>query len=262
MTNGAVGMAYDVAGEGERAVVFIHGHPFNRSMWSAQMQVAAGMGWRALAPDLRGYGETPPTSGDAALATFAGDIVALLDEVGQRRAVFVGLSMGGQVAMEMVRSFPERVEALILAATFPRAEDEAGKRLRYDTADRIHAEGMQAYAEEVLPRMLSAHTIRNQPGIADQVLKMMRASSPAGAAAALRGRAVRPAYQDALAGATVPALIVVGEDDAFTTRADAEEMHALLRGSKLVWMEKTGHMPNLEQSEHFNTEMAAFLRAL
>jgi pimeloyl-ACP methyl ester carboxylesterase len=62
-----------------------------------------------------------------------------------------------------------------------------------------------------------------------------------------------------LATLEVPALIVVGDEDAFTTRADAERMHTLLRHSELVWMEGIGHMPNLEREVEFNGAMERLL---
>jgi pimeloyl-ACP methyl ester carboxylesterase len=89
---------------------------------------------------------------------------------------------------------------------------------------------------------------------------MMCGTDPVGAAAALRGRAERPSYEDVLAGIKVPGLIVVGENDAFTTRREAERMHSLIQWSELVWMEGVGHMPNLENEAGFNTALASFLR--
>lgn len=56
-----------------------------------------------------------------------------------------------------------------------------------------------------------------------------------------------------------PTLVVVGSEDAFTTRRDAERMHELLRGSELVWLEGVGHMPNLESPEAFNAALIRFL---
>src|SRR5262245_54156989 len=97
------------------------------------------------------------------------------------------------------------------------------------------------------------------PTVADHVLAMMRNAPAQGAAAALRGRAERPPYDDVLATMEVPALIVVGNEDAFTTRADAERMNKLLHKSKLIWMEKVGHMPNLEREREFNAALARFL---
>jgi pimeloyl-ACP methyl ester carboxylesterase len=49
-------LAFDEAGGGERALLLIHGHPFDRSMWQPQIGWAAQLGWRVIAPDLRGYG--------------------------------------------------------------------------------------------------------------------------------------------------------------------------------------------------------------
>jgi pimeloyl-ACP methyl ester carboxylesterase len=76
---------------------------------------------------------------------------------------------------------------------------------------------------------------------------------------ALRGRAARPDYRPVLDQLAVPGLIVVGCADAFTTRADADDMAARLK-ARLVWMDGIGHMPNLEAPESFNRELVAFLR--
>jgi pimeloyl-ACP methyl ester carboxylesterase len=65
--------------------------------------------------------------------------------------------------------------------------------------------------------------------------------------------------KDTLARLDVPAAIVVGDQDAFTTRSDAERMHALLRRSTLVWMEGVGHMPNLEREAAFNASLCRLL---
>ena len=78
----------------------------------------------------------------------------------------------------------------------------------------------------------------------------------------LRGRAERPSYEETLSRLRAPALIVAGEQDAYTTREDAEGMHELIKGSRLVWMKEVGHMPNLENSEEFNVETIVFLQGL
>src|SRR5262249_29712603 len=150
-----------------------------------------------------------------------------------RNVVIGGLSMGGQIVMEFCRLFPQRVRGILLAATFPQAETEEGKRNRALMAERLLREGMSGYAEEVLPKMIAPRNIKAMPKIAEHVLMMMRCANPIGAAAALRGRAERPDYQQTLASLRVPALVVVGDQDAYTTRADAERMHSLLKRSEL-----------------------------
>jgi pimeloyl-ACP methyl ester carboxylesterase len=216
-------------------------------------------GWRVIVPDLRGYGESSVVPGKTTLDIFAWDIAGLLDYLQIQGVALGGLSMGGQIVMEFCRLYPERVRGILLAATFPKAETEAGKRNRALMADRLLREGMKQYAEEVLPKMIAPRNIAALPAVAEHVRAMMRAAHPAGAAAALRGRAERIDYESTLATLDVPALIVVGDEDAFTTPADAERMHTLLRRSELVWMEGVGHMPNLEREVEFNAALERLL---
>lgn len=253
-------MAFDDVGTSDDVLVLIHGHPFNRSMWRLQLATGKRAGWRVIAPDLRGYGETPAAGDTTRLETFAEDIAGLLDHLRVRRVVIAGLSMGGQIAMEFARQYPERVRGIVLAATFPRAETEQSKRDRLAAAERLLREGMGPYAAEVLPKMIAPRNLVALPGVAAQVLKMMQTTSPQGAAAAQRGRAERPPYEPVLAALDVPALIVVGDEDYFTSRADADQMHQLLRSSELVWMNGVGHMPNLERARAFNAALTRFLK--
>ncbi|CEJ10522.1 3-oxoadipate enol-lactonase 2 [bacterium YEK0313] len=254
--------AYDDVGGGPDVLLLVHGHPFDRSMWTPQLAALESSGWRVVAPDLRGYGASGMAGDKTTLDIFAHDLAALLDHLGIASAVIGGLSMGGQIVMEFCRLFPQRVRGLILAATFPQAETPAGRIARNAAADRLLAEGMGPYAEEMLPKMIAANTIRSQPHVADHVRGMMRHARPPGAAAALRGRAERPDYQDVLQGFDGPGLIVVGDEDAFTSRADAERMQTLVRSSRLIWLPGIGHMPNLEASDAFNTALLGFLAEL
>lgn len=88
---------------------------------------------------------------------------------------------------------------------------------------------------------------------------MMTSTDPEGAAAALRGRAERPDYRPLLTRVAVPALVVVGEDDAYTPVSDAEAMHALLPHSVLHVVRGAAHLPNLERPTDFNEALARFL---
>ncbi|SDO25224.1 alpha/beta fold hydrolase [Actinacidiphila guanduensis] len=118
---------------------------------------------------------------------------------------------------------------------------------------------MAAYAEEVLDSMLAPATARALPATAAHVLAMMRAAPPAGAAAALRGRAERPDYREGLARIDVPALVVVGSEDVFAPVAEAELLHRGIPSARLAVVEGAGHLPNLERPEAFNQAVAALL---
>lgn len=255
---GEVLVGYDDEGDG-RALLLVHGHPFDRTMWRPQVEHFAGSGWRVVAPDLRGYGETTVVPGKTTLDAFTRDLVALLDHLGIADAVVVGLSMGGQIVMELYRLFPERVAGIVLADTSAPAETEAGRQARRDAADRLLQEGMSPYSHEVLTKMVAPANVAALPDVADHVMRMMLGTSPAGAAAALRGRAERPDYVEMLSRVDVPTLVVVGADDEFTPLEAARLMHERIDGSDLVVVDGAAHMPNLERADEFNAALSGFL---
>ncbi|WP_217206491.1 alpha/beta fold hydrolase [Streptomyces sp. AC550_RSS872] len=236
-------------------LVLVHGHPFDRTMWAPQIE-AFSPTRRVIAPDLRGYGASPVVPGITPLSVFAGDIEALLDDLKVETCVLAGLSMGGQIVMECYARFPDRIRGLVLADTFPAAETAEGKRARGAMADRLLREGMRGYADEVLEKMVAPYAA---PEVKAHVHRMMTATPPEGAAAALRGRAERPDYRTLLTRVTVPALVVVGADDTYTPVSDAEAMHTALPDSALRVIEGAAHMPNLERAGEFNEALGEFL---
>lgn len=255
------GLRYDDLGPVDGvAVVLIHGHPFNRTLWAPQAEALAAAGYRVLTPDLRGYGDSDVTPGVVPLSRFADDTAGLLDELGIDAAVIGGVSMGGQIAMEFHQRHPKRTSALVLCDTSAPAETPEGKTRRNRLAVRLLAEGMGGYADEVIDKMLARYNVAALPEVAAHVLGMMQVTDPRGAAAALRGRAERPDYRDGLAAARVPTLVVVGADDVYTPVSDAEEIVKLVPDSVLRVIDGAGHLPGVEQPELFNAVLLDFLR--
>ncbi|GAA0540393.1 alpha/beta fold hydrolase [Paractinoplanes ferrugineus] len=240
-------------------VLLIHGHPFDHTLWDPQAAALRAAGHRVVVPDLRGYGHGPAAGDVTRLGDFATDLAAHLDAEGIDRAVVGGVSMGGQIAMEFYRRFPARVAGLILVDTSPVPDDEAGRAWRYEMAERLLTEGMTVYADEALEKMITPYHVLAKPDVAAHVTRMMLATPPHGAAAALRGRARRPDYRPTLASVRVPTLVLVGAEDVFTPVADAELIHELVPGSELVVIERAGHLPGLEQAERVNEVILKFL---
>jgi pimeloyl-ACP methyl ester carboxylesterase len=248
----ATTLAYDDLGPAtdEPPLLLVHGHPFDRSMWRPQL--ARFPSRRVIAPDLRGYGAS--TGAVAAWADLADDLADLLDALRVPRAVVVGLSMGGQIALDLAARHPDRVAGLLLADTSAGAEPDRPGRLA--AADRLEREGMDPYAVENLYRMV-------RPGgskaVAAHVLRMMREADPIGAAAAQRARADRPDRFADLPAIAVPTTVVVGADDAFTPVPDAAAIADGIPGAELVVIDAAAHLPNLEQPTAFDTALAALL---
>lgn len=240
-------------------VLFIHGHPFDHTMWHPQVSALTESGYRVIAPDLRGYGNTTVTPGVTHLDTFARDLRGLLEYLGLDMVGVVGLSMGGQIALELCRLFPDRVDALTLVATNPRAETEEGRISRKRLAEHLLSQGMHGYADEMLVGMMSADNVRDLPEVAQRVHAMMCATSPTGAAAALLGRAERPDHMPLLRRLSAPTLLLVGREDRFTPPDFTEAMHVWVPDSLVSIIDGAGHLPNLERPEQFNAVLLRFL---
>lgn len=256
-----VSIAYRDAGS-SIPILFIHGHPFNQSMWDTQVS-ALTWKYRVITYDIRGYGASEVPAAEAiTLETMASDINALLDHLNIPKAVIAGLSMGGQIAMAFADQFPHRLSGLILAATFPQADTEEAIKTRRATADRFINEGSVLPGGEMIPRLIAPASLRKNPDIAVEVFTMIAHTPPAGAAAALRGRALRKDYTESLTRITVPTLIVVGTEDSYISCNTAKQMQQSIPNSRLEIFEGIGHLPNLEATDRFNALLHDFLKEI
>jgi pimeloyl-ACP methyl ester carboxylesterase len=255
-------LAYEVTGAGV-PVVLLHGFPFNRTLWREQVEALRGR-FSVVTVDLRGHGETPAiVDAPATMDEMAEDVAALLDELGINVPVVLGgLSMGGYVALAFYRLFPERVRALVLADTRPQADTDEARLNREETATRALREGMQTIADAMLPKLLAPATHAERPEIVARISDMILHTDPQGAAAALRGMAVRRDQTKLLREIKCPTLIIVGSLDAITPPADAELMQREIRGSRLEVLAGAGHVSNVERPAEFNRALEKFLDEL
>ncbi|HET9479349.1 MAG TPA: alpha/beta hydrolase [Pyrinomonadaceae bacterium] len=251
-------MAYTDTGLG-LPVVLLHGYPFNRSLWSEQVN-ALSNSYRVITPDLRGLGETDATQGPATMNQMAQDVAALMDQLEISRAAVGGLSMGGYVALAFYKQFPSRVRALVLADTRAQADTEEGKQTRFQQAEKARAEGMAGIADSMLPKLLTPETVSKRPEVVKRVRDMMLKTKPEGAAGALLGMAERDDQTPLLSQISCPTLIMVGQEDPITPVQDSEKMHREIAGSRLVVIENAAHVSNLERTEQFNDELTRFLK--
>jgi len=253
-------MAYDVEGSGP-TVLLLHGFPFNRSMWREQVELLRDR-FRVITPDLRGMGETSGTDEPATMFEMADDVAALLDQLEIERVTVGGLSMGGYVAFAFYRRYPLRVRALILADTRPQGDTDEARENRERQAVRATQEGMETIVEAMLPKLLAPATLSGRESVVERVREMMLRTDPRGAAAALRGMALRPDQTYLLPRIIAPTLIMVGSEDQITPPTDARLMHREIRGSRLGIIEGAGHVSNLEEPAEFNQHLRSFLDAL
>jgi 3-oxoadipate enol-lactonase len=249
-------LAYDDAGAGE-CVVLVHGHPFDRTLWDPQLP-ALSQSFRVIVPDLRGFGRSPVTAGKVTMREYAQDIEELLDKLGIVKAAVVGLSMGGLVAMELATAHPERYWALGLITTTaepPSPHDFITRNGRATETEEHGTSVLVAYMHT------GVYGPNCPPAVRTKVDAMMADAPPAGAAAALRGRAERPDYRPLLKELDLPALVLTGSADPWSNEKVTAEIVASLQRPELVTIDGVGHLPNLEAEAAFNAALIKFLRA-
>lgn len=258
-----VELAFSEQGTGTPAILLVHGHPFNRTMWAPQIESLHSR-HRVIVPDLRGYGQSviPAGATETRLEQFAADNLALMDALGIHNFVLGGLSMGGQIALEIHRQAGSRIEALLLADTFAGLDTPERRQMRFAIADRLERDGMAGYAREELTKMITPANASCQPHVAAHVMEMMTTAPPAGAAAALRGRARRQDYLPMLRSICVPTLVIVGREDFYTPVPLTQQLMEGIPGAELAVIEGAGHMPNLEQPKAFNAAVFSWLSRL
>ena len=226
-------------------------------MWNAQVAHFRDR-YRLILPDLRGYGETDVTTPRVMLDEMALDIIHLLDSLGIEKAVFCGLSMGGQIVLDLYRLFPQRVQALVIVDSDARGETPGSRQQRLARAEDILLKGMRRHTDETIHQYIAPASMAN-PEVVEPLHRMMAATKPEGAAAAHRGRADRRDHTAILGAVTVPTLIVVGSEDFFTPVPVARIMSEGIPGAQLAVIDGAGHLPNMEKPEAFNAIVADFL---
>src|SRR5882672_4804266 len=116
-------LAYTDQGNGS-PMVLLHGFPLSQRMWEAEIKAWA-RNFRIIAPDFRGFGDSPRAPGEFSMAGCAEDHHDLLASLGIcEDVVLLGLSMGGYVCFEFVRRYQEPLRGLILVGTQAAADTE------------------------------------------------------------------------------------------------------------------------------------------
>ncbi|WP_027881962.1 alpha/beta fold hydrolase [Meiothermus rufus] len=232
-------------------VVFLHAFPYSPAMWEAQQ--SAVIGHPLLLPDILGY---------ESLEGAAAHVLVEMDNLGWEKAVFVGLSMGGYVIFRLWNLEPERFVGMVLADTRATPDTPEQQAARVQLAERILAEGMTVFPPLNLHTHLGQTSLKERPLLVEQVRRMQLAADPAKTASSLKALAKRPDSQPLLSEISVPALLLVGEEDVLTPPAEAAGMAAQIPDSRMLIIPKAGHLSNLENPKAFNTALRGFLSEL
>jgi 3-oxoadipate enol-lactonase len=247
-------------------LVLLHAFPLSADMWRPQLERVPS-GWRFIAPDLRGFGPATDPSGSGpppradSIDEYARDVRTLMDVLHIDDATIGGLSMGGYVALAMFRLAPQRFSGIVLADTRADADTPEAREGRVKMRTRLSESGVSAIADQMLPRLLSEATRRDDPALVAHVRSLIEANAADALDAALAAMMGRPDATPDLPRISCPALVIVGEADEVTPPALAHAMHAALPRALETLIPGAGHLSSLERPDAFSTALHDFLLA-
>lgn len=249
---------YDDSGKGDIPIVFIHGFPFDKSMWEPQINYFK-LNYRVISFDIRGYGKT--TSDDRALDMnlFADDLIGFLDALHIDKTVVCGLSMGGYILLNALNRYPEKFAAVILSDTQCIGDSMETKDKRQKSIAIIEERGLTDFASTFVKNIFFKDSYDENIEIINKIKDVILSTSSQTVTGTLKALAQRQDMCFSLSGILIPSLIIAGEEDIVTPPAQAQRMNDNIKGSKLFIIPKAGHMANIEQPELFNKIVTNFL---
>lgn len=207
-----------------------------------------------LTYDKRGHGlselgQTPYTMDD-----HVGDLEALLDELGQKQAIIVGLSVGGLIAQGLYKKRQDLVRAMVLCDTAHKIGDDA---LWNGRIDAVSKDGIESLADGIMQRWFSDEFPIEQAAAFAGYRAMLARQLDAGYAATCA--AIRDTdFTQAAAQISVPTLCVVGDQDGATPPSLVAELAKLIPDSRFEVIKNAGHLPCIEQPEMLSDMIKAF----
>ncbi len=221
-------------------IIFIHGFPFNKSMWDKQLK-ALKENYRVIAYDVRGHGDSDSGTGDFSINLFADDLIAFMDALEIDKAILCGLSMGGYIVLNAIENYPERFDAIILSDTTCIADTPEAKEKRMNAIESIKKDGVEKFADESIKNLFAPESFATKKEEIAAVKKMIVNTTKESLYKTLRAFYERKETCSKLSEIMTPVLIMVGKEDKITPPAAAQFMQEKINDSLLNIIVHAGH---------------------
>lgn len=256
-----IAICYDDLGVGGPPIIFIHGFPFDKSMWNPQVEFFKKT-HRVIAYDLRGFGKSTRGNEEQNISLFADDLVKMMDILEIPNAIVCGLSMGGYILLNAVNRYPQRFKAIVLSDTQCIADTDEGREKRYKSIEQIKAEGTSAFASSFVNNAFCSSSLIGKKEIVENIKQVILSASPEIIVSTLKALAIRNESCSSLDNIDIPTLILCGKEDKITPVLQSVFLKEHISSSILATIDDAGHLSNLEQPEIFNEQLSNFISGI
>ncbi|HLW69463.1 MAG TPA: alpha/beta fold hydrolase [Candidatus Binataceae bacterium] len=258
--NGAVKVFYDTYGQGT-PIVFLHPWSTNGYIWYYQVFSFARTN-QVIVIDHRGHGRSDKPAGGYSIQEHASDVRAVMDAAGAQKAIIVGNSIGGMMAMQFALSYPDRVKGLLILSS----GTALGENMPKETAAAFQSDYLGTFGA-LMEGAVSAKSKRERP----EILDVMRAHF------AVQSNFPKHVFDSSLADPNgvfnwniksrlasikAPTLVVAGEEDQATPVEANKYLADNIPGAKLLTVKDVGHFHQLEKPLEFNATLKEFVTGL
>ncbi len=234
-------------------VVFANSLGTDLRLWDAILPLLPE-GLRIIRYDKRGHGLSSCPPAPYSMGSLVTDAERLLDHLGVKDCVFVGLSIGGMIAQGLAVKRMDLVRAMVISNT---ATKIGTFEMWQDRIDAVHAGGIEALADSVMERWFSkAFCATPELTLWRNMLSRQPAVGYCGCAAAIAGTD----FYSTTAGLTLPTLAIAGNEDGSTPPDLVRETADLIKGSRFELIRGAGHLPCVEKPERFSALLTSFLK--
>jgi pimeloyl-ACP methyl ester carboxylesterase len=235
-------------------VVLMHGYTDSRRSYDRVLPLLPSS-FRVFAVTHRGHGDSSKPLAGYAPADFAADLAAFLDAMRIDSAIIVGHSMGSTVAQRFAIDYPARTRGLVLeGAFFPAPHNEAVREFLQTVrafTDPIDPKVAREFQESTLAKPVPSEFLDT---VVAESLKV-----PARVWRAALEPYTTIDFSDRLKEISVPTLVIWGDRDGFTLRAEQDTITTAISGSRLVTYTGTGHSPHWEEPDRYAADLIAFV---
>jgi pimeloyl-ACP methyl ester carboxylesterase len=256
-----INVSYFDSGKESQPILFIHGFPFEKSMWLPQMEQLM-LNHRVISYDIRGFGKSTTNDQEPSMSLYADDLIALMDVLKINKAVVCGLSMGGYILLDAVLRYPNRFKAIILADTQCTGDSAEAKEKRKKSIQQINAGGLPEFSTSFVNAIFYKETLTSNRELVKFIADTILATTPSVISGALNALAKREDRCSILDRIDVPTLIICGKEDSVTPVVKSEYMNQKIKGSVLEIIDGAGHLSNLERAEVFNKHVEDFVHSI